>query len=89
QQQQQTTGTDGGIAALSSAIDHRRAQVIELARRQGGGEVDVARWMEEEREKWREGKIEVLRRVHGRGTDGRLVALPLLVLVRSVPRCTR
>jgi hypothetical protein len=56
QQQQQTTGTDGGIAALSSAIDHRRAQVIELARRQGGGEVDVARWMEEEREKWREGK---------------------------------
>ena len=62
QSQQQTTG--GGMAALSSAIDHRRAQVIEMARRQGqgggggggGGEVDVARWMEEEREKWREGK---------------------------------
>lgn len=53
---QQRNDNDGGIAALSSAIDHRRAQVIELARRQGGGEVDVARWMEEEREKWREGK---------------------------------
>ena len=51
---------DGGIAALSSAIDHRRAQVLEMAKkRQGGGggvDVDVARWMEEEREKWREGK---------------------------------
>ncbi|GAA5989048.1 hypothetical protein JCM10908_006284 [Rhodotorula pacifica] len=49
---------DGGIAALSSAIEHRRAEVVRTARARtaGGGDSDVARWMEEEREKWREGK---------------------------------
>ncbi|GAA5882644.1 hypothetical protein JCM3774_004087 [Rhodotorula dairenensis] len=54
-------GRDRRVAALASAIDHRRSDVIAQARRRhrhdraGDVDLDVAEWMESEREKWREG----------------------------------
>lgn len=44
-----------GDSALSTAIEHRRGEVLQAAQAHAKGG-DVAQWMEDEREKWREGR---------------------------------
>ncbi|BGP57656.1 hypothetical protein JCM8202v2_005300 [Rhodotorula sphaerocarpa] len=47
---------DGGVSALSTAIDRRRGEVLRTAREAASEGGSVAQWMEDEREKWRDGR---------------------------------